>query len=113
MGMGFSMKGMDLTGCGKTNSFTNFKCFVTGHDFSRVSMGLRPTQVDENTNAGCPWFFAFGDQGMHEPTFASSFRVFDRTDKANQINVGLQPLQNHGSHFALKEPSFWSVFSRV
>jgi hypothetical protein len=24
---------------------------VSGHDFSRVSMGLRPTQVDENASA--------------------------------------------------------------
>jgi len=44
-------------------------------------MGLRPTQVDENNDAGCPWFLAFGDQGMHEPIFASSSLVFDCAEK--------------------------------
>jgi hypothetical protein len=35
-----------FTGCGKTNSFTNFKGFVTGHDFScadkanKINVGL-------------------------------------------------------------------------
>jgi hypothetical protein len=38
------------------------RCFLR-HDFRRVSNSLRPTQVDENTDAGCSWSLAFGDRG--------------------------------------------------
>jgi hypothetical protein len=49
--------------------------FVTGHDFSRVSMGLRRTQVDENA-LECPL----------KPNDLAS--VFDRADQAAK-RIGL------------------------
>jgi penicillin amidase len=55
---------------------------VKRHDFSRVSMGVRPTQGDENTEAGCPRSLAFGDRGVHEPTFVCSSLALDRAAMA-------------------------------
>jgi hypothetical protein len=64
-------------------------------------MGFRPTQVDENKDAGCPRSLAFGDLGVHKPKFASSSLVFDRADKANNM-IGLHRLRKNSLpvHFA-------------
>ena len=51
--------------------------FVTGHDFSRVSMGLRHTQVDENVSE-CPL----------KPNDLAS--VFDRAEDAKGLTEALQ-----------------------
>jgi hypothetical protein len=64
------LKGHDFTGCGEPQKGSRFKCFVTGHDFSRA-------------------------------------------DKANQINVGLQPLQMSLPVIPPSVDFFSKMFSRA
>ena len=85
--------------------------FVTGHDFSRASMGLRRTQMNENTSA------ASAPEGRHEnspgrqpwvgrreealsPGGAAEIsskilkgieRVFDRAARATKVDWTLAP----------------------
>jgi len=72
-----------------------------------ISMGLRPTQVDENTNAGFPRS-GCSDLGNLEPMFVFSSLLIDRADKANRMNRTLAPA---GMLFATNNAFFRNPFS--